>query len=298
MTVVRQKQFLIQLSGIMDVVYLTNYNYVSDKWFVLKRNATLHHVVPISKSIVINLSKLLGVSFKRHVCVFSHNQQMDWYYDVEGIDSVAKIMLKKMSKQGFNEKIRKDWDANAARLNNLFDDIDKTKLGKLSNCHLASLYSKTISGLELESALGTLSDFLSSKLIEQEAHKYLKILKVPQKDFFRSTAVSMTSSHESPYTKEQIDFLRLAYRYNRGDDISQGLRLHSEKYWYIQNDYIFSTRLSPQYFKNQINKHLKEGNVPKNEYDKLKKRTKSLVREKKKLMVWVVSKKQKNLLIY
>jgi hypothetical protein len=64
------------------------------KWFTLKRNATLHHVMPVADSLVTTLKKNLSITFRRHVCVFRAGEQMAWHYDIKGLDAVAGFMLR------------------------------------------------------------------------------------------------------------------------------------------------------------------------------------------------------------
>ena len=69
---------------------------MNNKWFVLKRNATIHHLALISGSIVVDLPKIIGVGFKKHICVFRKGEIMHWYYKRAGIDLVARFMIKKL----------------------------------------------------------------------------------------------------------------------------------------------------------------------------------------------------------
>jgi len=257
---------------------------MSDRWFVLKRNATLHHLVPISKSIVVDLLNILGVGFKRHVCVFSKGQQMNWYYDVAGIDDVARMMLKKVSIKNFNENIKDQWVRQAKKLDKLLSKVETTKLSAISNNKLFSFYEGVVNNLELESALGTLSDFLSSELVVREAKKNLTRLHVVKKDFDDLVSVAMRTRYVSPYIKEQKDFLKIVCDKINGYNITNSLKLHSKKYWYLQNDYAFSTKLSADYFKELVENYIKEGHDPKKEYGKLNTSINKLSKEKNDLV--------------
>lgn len=262
------------------------------QWFTLKRNATVHHLVPISKSIVVDLQKLLGVSFQWHICVFRKGEPAAWHYSVAGIDSVAKFILRKTLKTNINEKILRDWKVYAKKLELLFKKIERVNVKKISDKGLIALYNNVLEALALESALGTMSDFLDSELVPQTIKKYLKKIKAPA-DMIEA---AVTSLYSSPYIKEQEDFFKLADFYSKGKNINKQLQTHAEKYWYLQNDYSQAVKLDVEHFKTQIQKYLKEKGDPKEELQLLANKRSTLVSKKRSLMRLARVKKQKEFL--
>lgn len=251
-----------------------------EKYFTLKRNATLHHLIPVSKSIVINLKDLLGVSFQKHVCIFRKNEQLSWNYNTGGMDLVAKFMLRH-SDYNYNLSIYNRWKKYALKLDKIFVKIEKKDLNNLNTKNLAEIYKNLIQCFEIESAYGTLSDFLSSELIKNAVIKNLKKIGVKMQDLDVMLGVATISIFKSPYAKEQEELMQLAIKNNKGRNIAKELDQHTKKYWYIQNDYKNSYKLDKNYFAEQVNFFSKK-NIEK-EFRDLKKKQIYLVSKKKKL---------------
>jgi phosphohistidine swiveling domain-containing protein len=257
---------------------------MTNNWFILKRNATLHHVVPISRSIVINLFTILGVGFKKHICVFSKGRVMNWYYQVSGIDAVARHMLERTKEPGYNNHLRKKWEEKANRLQKVLCKLSTIDLKKKTDKGLQNLYEDLLIRLEEESALGTLSDFLSSDLIKQTLEKELIAIGTSRKDLSDMLGVISTSTYLSPYAEEQQELLRLAAQYLKKENINRKLESHAVKYWYLQNDYKFSTKLTSAYFKKSIIELLNDDVNPSQELASRKAKHRTLISIKKRLV--------------
>lgn len=264
-----------------------------DKWFTLKRNATIHHATLISESIVIDLAEILGVGFKRHICVFRNNEIMNWHYDKTGMNAVAKFILRKtISKNNYNDQLRKKWNQSARALEKIFQQAERADLKNLADKDLRALYKNLKKNLKKESALGTLSDFLSSDLIKKELETGLKKLKIPHEDLPASLGIIATTVYKSPYGEEQKDLFKIAALYQARKNIGKELGRHAAKYWYSQNDYQFSQKLHADYFKKQIRQLLRSGCDPKAEIKKIEQKHRELAIEKNELIKKAVGNKQ------
>jgi phosphoenolpyruvate synthase/pyruvate phosphate dikinase len=263
---------------------------MKNRWFVLKRNATVHHILPVSKSIVVDLYNLIGISFEKHVCIFKDGEQVDWNYDVKGINSVAKFMLNHSDKE-FNDQIEKKWKIYADKLEKIFRRIDSLNFNNISDAKLLSIYKELIKVFEAESAYGTLSDFLSSELIPKILAKHFRNLGIKKGDITEKINIATISIFKSPYTKEQEELFKIAVKYKKSKNITDELLNHSKKYWYLQNDYKDSKKLAPNYFMVQILNFKKSKVNPQDEYNNLHLKVKSLVIEKKKVVAFAKSKK-------
>ncbi len=256
---------------------------MAQKWFTLKRNATLHHVVPISKSIVTNLKDLIGIGFNKHACIFKNGEQLSWNYEVKGLDQVANFMLQNLNYE-FNYNIEKKWRFYANTLEKIFKKLEKIKIDKISDKVLNQIYSDLMHNLEIESAYGTLSDFLSSDLIKNKVIEHLKnIPNIKSSDLDRMLGVATISIFKSPYAREQEEIFKLAIKKGSGENINKKIEEHANKYWFIQNDYKDSFKLTDDYFRSQIKSLLKNKNILK-DYEESIKKPLSLVSEKKKLI--------------
>lgn len=260
-----------------------------EKYFALKRNATLHNLIPVSKSIVINLKDLLGVSFKEHICIFRRNEQLSWNYNVGGMDLVAKFMLRHRD-YSYNLNIYSQWEKYALKLDKIFVKIEKTDLNNLDIKNLAEIYKNLMQCFETESAYGTLSDFLSSELIKNTVLKNLKKIGIETQELDAMLGVATSSVFKSPYVKEQEELMQLAVKNSKRKNIVKELIQHANKYWYVQNDYKDSCKLGKDYFVKQI-KFFSKKNVEK-QFSDFKKKHAYFASQKKKL---AREAKQKNL---
>ncbi len=255
-----------------------------ERWFVLKRNATLHHVVPISRSIVAVLPKLLRVGFKRHVCIFHDQEQMHWYYDVRGIDAVARFMIRKTMEGDINARIKKEWTKYANRLTRIFMSIEEMLPPDIQQEQLMSIYKNLITTLEFESAFGTMSDFLSSNLIPEAIRKHLLRIGIKKESIDEWIGISTISLFESPYHKEQILFLNIAEAYRRGHNIKKRCTQYVRKYWYVQNDYGFAKKLDVHSFLRRVKNLIHDGHNPIKESHTLHTQRAILTRKKRWLI--------------
>jgi phosphoenolpyruvate synthase/pyruvate phosphate dikinase len=257
---------------------------MSQKWFVLKRNATLHHVFPITKSIVVDLGELLGVGFKRLVGIFRGGEPAGLYYTVDGIDAVARFMLRKMNTSDINGRVKNHWTKSARRLENEFVKLERVSVAELSSSALLRSYSDLIRHLERESAWGTLSDFLSSDLVSREITQQLTKIGIPKSNQAELLGIAASSTFESPYGAERKNFLTLARTFQRGGNIGNALRRHAQRYWYIDNDYRVSKKLSSSDFMARVRAYVRESKTPSRELEELKRKKAALLEARKKLL--------------
>ncbi|MBI4262339.1 hypothetical protein HY624_02330 [Candidatus Uhrbacteria bacterium] len=209
---------------------------------------------------------------------------MHWYYDVQGMDVIARFMIRETAKSDINVHIKRLWTRHANRLIKIFASIDKMRLPDMQSEQLLSLYRTLITTLEHESAFGTMSDFLSSDIIPKAIRNYLLRIGIEKEYVDEWIGISTISLFESPYHKEQQQFFSIAAAYRRRYNIEKQCARYIKMYWYIQNDYGFAKKLDVHSLRQRVKDFIHDGHDPLKALQKLHTQRATLTRKKRWLI--------------
>ena len=254
------------------------------KWYNQRFDGCINLIWMISEGeIRPEKRKMKGGNFSSHFGIFRENT-VDWYIDMEDIERVTALFLKK-AKNGKNigKKIISQWRKDEKEFLNYCRKIDKSRLEKMSLKELGSLYSRftevyrrAISSSSLIDgfALGTdeiaqkkINDLLDKKGVHQGRGIIFSKLTAPV--------------HQSFINEAELSLIRLAIEIKKDkkleklftDEIAKiknklalfhtfkkHLEIHAQKYFWSKNNYYDNNILDINYFIKEL-KMLVSGSV-------------------------------------
>ncbi|MFA5155167.1 MAG: PEP-utilizing enzyme [Patescibacteria group bacterium] len=195
---------------------------------------------------------------------FVKNDHMSWLWDMRDMKWVrARLLSDIRHGSRIINKYRRQWRVDWAAFKKTVAQLGNTDLSRLSDQALYNAYLRLRDTYNAANSTPYLVDSflttgendwlaelikseLSGKAGEQELPDYLAKLSAPTANSFSN--------------REAIDLLKVAVAYQRHHDsaeLTQGLRRHAKKYYWIENSYYPKEPLTEQYFRTKISPLLK-----------------------------------------
>lgn len=237
-TQVQQKQE----SAKSDSKIVNKYSLDSSTWTYKGFHGVLHTFFPVGRT-----GPAMQDFFNdcAHITVFFvKDDYVHWYWNDNDLDRLRNELFSRMQKDSkYFDKIVKIWNEKIKRFDQLLTLIDNVDMGRISDTELIALYDdfykRYVDEFKCFMALGD--------AVSMHADRYLvpEFQKILGNDFTEFYPKLLTTSHLSFIEQESIDRYKLMSILKSKKKIPQKLlEAHSQKYYYIQNNYAKGIRLS------------------------------------------------------
>ena len=189
---------------------------------------------------------------------FTSNDYIHWYWNDNDLDKVRNSFLKNIKKdKNHLINLEKDWQRKINNFEIIIKKVAKTDLDKLNNEQLATLYDYFYKAyLDEFSYFMALGDAISMHADRYLVPEFKKVLGDKFNDVFPKL---ITTEYVSFIEEEQADRYKLIKYLEDGKEIPENkLKKHSDKYFYIYNNYAKVEYLSTKYFADIIQQDFKQ----------------------------------------
>jgi len=210
-----------------------------------------------------------------------------WAYDEKSMIKIGDQMVENENKDpDYTKKLIKIWESDAKEYYKLCKKLDNTNLSELTDAKLSEHYTEFINSYQKEYSIAMLTDMIGYySEINLDKHLKQDLEKLGKTKEYNQIAPILIQPIEPGFLEEEkFELLQIAKDYIEGKEIST--KEHSEKWFWMQNNYWRTVRLDEKYFLERIKNHsknpegcLKELEDYHNKFERAKKEKQDIIKE-------------------